>query len=76
MRTYYFNMKDGATSSDRVGLRFPTAAAAIEHGNRLARRLRGDPWIDDPALYISVVDESGREVHREQVYKGLIRQKA
>jgi len=70
MRTYYFEMKDGPLWWERVGVRFPTAAAAIEHGKQLARRLRGDPRIDDPNLYISVVDESGTELHREQVYKG------
>jgi len=76
MHTYYFHMKDGASARDRVGVRFPTAAAAIEHGKQLARRLRGDPRIDDPNLYISVIDDSGTEVHREQVYKGLDRQRA
>jgi hypothetical protein len=75
MRTYFFDMKDGASARDRVGLRFPTTAAAIEHGKQLARRLRGDPWIEDLGLYVSVVDESGTEVHREQVYKGLDRQR-
>jgi hypothetical protein len=70
MRTYYFDMIDGATARDRVGMRFPTTAAAIEHGKQLAQRLRGDPRIDDPNLYIRVIDESGAEVHCEPVYKG------
>ena len=52
MRLYYFDMKDGAIARDTVGLRFATTAAAIEHGKHLARRLRGDPRIDDPDLYI------------------------
>ena len=56
----YFDMKDGASAKDRVGLRFQTSAAAIEHGKHLARRLRGDPWIDDPDLYISIVDDAGQ----------------
>ena len=72
MRLYYFDMKDGATARDTVGLRFATSAAAIEHGKHLARRLRGDPRIDDPDLYIRVIDESGAEVHRELVYKGKV----
>jgi len=76
MGTFYFDAKDGASAKDRVGRRFQTTAAAIEHGKQLARRLRGDPWIDDLGLYISVVDESGAEVHREQVYKGQDRQGA
>jgi len=72
MRSYYFDMKDGAITRDPMGSRFPTAAAAIEHGKQLARRLRGDPWVDDPDLYIRVIDESGAEIHREQVYKGAV----
>jgi hypothetical protein len=75
MRTYYFDTKDGVPLRDRVGLRFPTVDSAIEHGKKLARRLRGDPRISDVGLYVSVVDESGAEVHREQVYKGPDRQR-
>ena len=70
MRLYYFDMKDGATARDTVGLRFATSAAAID--KHLARRLRGDPRIDDPDLYIRVIDESGAEVRRELVYKGKV----
>ena len=33
--------------------------------------LRDDARLGDPGLAISVIDESGAEVHREQVYKGL-----
>jgi hypothetical protein len=72
MRLYYFDMKDGAIVRDTVGLRFATTAAAIEHGKNLARQPRGDPRIDDPNLYIRVIDESGAEVHRELVYKGKV----
>ena len=69
---YYFDMKDGATAKDTGACGLPLAAAAIEHGKHLARRLRGDPRIDDPDLYIRVIDESGAEVHRELVYKGKV----
>ena len=71
MRTYYFDKKDGVPSRDRAGLQLPNVAAAIEHGRQLARRLRGDPGTGDLGLYISIVDESGTEVHREQVNKDL-----
>jgi len=74
MRTYYFDMKDGVPTRDRAGLQFPSVAAAIEHGKKLARQLRGDPRINEPNLYISVVDESGREVHREWIYEGAARE--
>ena len=68
MRTYYFDMRDGIPSRDKRGIEFPTAAGAIEHSKKLARLLRSDPRIKDRALSISVVDEAGTEVHREQVY--------
>ena len=73
MRTYYFDMKDGVPTRDRAGLQFPNDAAAIEHGKQLAEQLRGDPRIK-PEFYISVVDESGREIHRERIYKGAARE--
>ncbi len=71
MRTYYFDIKGGVTTRDREGLQFLAAAAAIEHSKQLARRLRDDPRLRDPDLLISVIDEFGSEVHREQVYKSL-----
>jgi hypothetical protein len=76
MPNYYFDMKDGATVRDRAGLPFPTAAAAIEHSKDLARRLRDDPRLNEPALSIRVVDESGAEIHREQVYKEMANPKS
>lgn len=69
MRNYRFDMNDGATLRNRVEEWFPTNSAAIEHGKQLARRFRGDPRIDDPNLYIRVIDESGAEVLREQILK-------
>jgi hypothetical protein len=68
MRTYYFDMKDGVPTRDRKGLEFPNATGAIEHSKELARLLRNDTRLKDPALAIVVVDESGAEVHRERVY--------
>ncbi len=41
----------------------------------VAGQLRGDPRVEDFALYIRVVDESGAEIHREHVCKGMDRQK-
>jgi hypothetical protein len=68
MRTYYFDMKDGVPTRDRKGIEFSSAAGAIAHSKELAQRLRNEPRLIDPALVIVVVDESGAEVHREQVY--------
>lgn len=71
MRTFYFDMKDGVPIRDRAGLEFPTAAAAIEHSKDLARRFSHEHPLEDRDLSIVVVDESGREVHREQVYPNV-----
>jgi hypothetical protein len=66
----YFDLKDGATVRHRTGLEFPTTQGAIEHSKELVRRLRGDPRLpNDPGLFISVIDESGAEIHQEKVYK-------
>lgn len=68
MRTFYFDVKDGIPVRDRKGLQFPSADAAIEHSKELARRLRADARLSNSALAVLVVDESGTEIHREQVY--------
>ena len=68
MRTYYFDMKDGIPTRDRKGIEFSSAAGAIAHSKELAQRLRNEPRLIDPALAIVVVDETGAEVHCEQVY--------
>ena len=70
MRTYYFDMRGGIPTRDRTGLEFDTIRGAIEHSKDLARRLRGDPRIEDRALSIAVIDESGAELHREPVHPG------
>jgi hypothetical protein len=55
------------TVRDTRGLEFPTAGGAIEHCKELGRRLRGAPRLgNDPTLSISVIDESGAEIHRER----------
>jgi hypothetical protein len=61
-------MKDGIPTRDRKGIQFPSTGGAIAHSRELAQRLRDEPRLVDPALAIVVVDESGAEVHREQVY--------
>jgi hypothetical protein len=70
MRTYFFDMKGGVPSRDRTGLEFSTSAGAIEHSKQLSSRLRHEPRLRDRALTIVVIDESGAEVHREQVHPG------
>jgi hypothetical protein len=61
-------MKDGVPVKDRVGLQFATAAGAIEHSKELARRFSHEHPLRDRDLAIAVIDESGSEVHWEQVY--------
>lgn len=68
MRIYYFDMKDGIPTRDRKGIEFPSTAAAIAHSKELARRLREEPRLKDPALAIVVIDESGAEIYREPVH--------
>ncbi|HZV06048.1 MAG TPA: hypothetical protein VE999_13300 [Gemmataceae bacterium] len=67
-RTYYFDMKDGGAIRDQTGLQFQTVGGAIEHSRDLARRLRNDPRVTDRSLSIVVLDQDGREVHREPVH--------
>ena len=68
MRTYYFDTQDGLPIRDTKGLEFATTGGAIEHSKELARRLRRDPRAAARSLSIIVLDESGAEVHREQVF--------
>ena len=68
MRTYYFDKRDGVPVRDNAGQQFATPSAAIEHSKQLAKELRSKQIVGDSDLYIVVVDETGREVHREQVY--------
>jgi hypothetical protein len=68
MRTYYFDIKEGASTRGKTGLEFATTSGAIEHSKELARRLRRDPRITDRSLSIVVIDESGEAVHRERVH--------
>jgi hypothetical protein len=65
MRTFYFDMKDGVPIRDRIGLQFPTTAAAIERSKELARRFGHEQPHKDRDLSIVVIDKSGSEIHRE-----------
>nr|WP_300257103.1 hypothetical protein [Bradyrhizobium sp.] len=68
MQTYYFDLKDGVPTRDRRGLQFSSPADAIAHSKDLAQRLRAERRVQDRRLTISVLDQSGTEVHREPVY--------
>jgi hypothetical protein len=65
MRTYYLDGR--RTVRDKQGSEFSTPLKAIEHSKELAKRIRHErPKILDD-LYITVIDESGTEIHREPV---------
>jgi hypothetical protein len=68
LQTFYFDMKDGVTIRDRFGKRFALNAEAIDHSKRLAARFRNESGHDEPDLSIFVLDETGREIHREPVH--------
>jgi hypothetical protein len=69
MQTFFFDMKDGVPLRDRVGIAFDTNVEAIAHCGVLAQHFRDDSLRDDQDLEISVVNESGREIHREFVHR-------
>ncbi|TGN89001.1 hypothetical protein EOW77_0009190 [Bradyrhizobium yuanmingense] len=71
MHLYYFDMKDGVPVRDRAGLELVSDGAAIAHSKRLADKVRTEMPVGNPDLRIVVIDENGREVHREQVYPNL-----
>ncbi len=70
MRTYYFDLADGVPVRDSKGLQLTSHSAAIDHSKELAKEIRVQNPVGDSALYIAVLDESGREIHRELVYSG------
>jgi hypothetical protein len=69
MQKFFFDMKDGVPFRDRVGVRFKTNAEAIGHCKQLAKHFRDGSLRDDQDLEISVVNASGREIHREFVHR-------
>lgn len=71
MTTFYFDMKDGVPVRDRIGKQFRFNSEAIDYSKVLAESFRNDPDAE-PDLVVVVVDESGREVHREPVYPKVL----
>jgi hypothetical protein len=71
VQTFYFDMKDGVPVRDRIGKRFRLNSEAINYSKTLAESFRSDPHAE-PDLMVIVVDESGREVHREPVYPTVL----
>ena len=69
MRKFFFDMKDGVPMRDRVGLEFNTNAEAIKHCKEIAQGFRDKSLRDDQDLEILVVNDGGREIHREFVHR-------
>jgi hypothetical protein len=69
MQTFFFDMKDGVPLRDRAGIEFRTNAEAIVHCKELAQHIRDGSLRDDHDLEISVVNSTGREIHREFVHR-------
>jgi hypothetical protein len=72
MQKFFFDMKDGVPLRDRIGIDFKSNAEAIDHCKELAQHFRDDSLRDDQDLAISVVNASGREIHREYVHREYI----
>lgn len=54
---------------DRIGIDFNTNAEAISHCGVIAQEFRNNSLRDDQNLEISVVNDLGREIHREFVHR-------
>lgn len=69
MQKFFFDMIDGVPFRDRIGIEFKTNADAIAHCGVMARSFFDESFNDDQDLEISVVNASGREIHREFVHR-------
>lgn len=67
MTKFFFDMKDGVPRRDQIGIEFPSNVEAIEHSKVMAKHFRDGSLSNDKELEIAVVNEYGREVHRETV---------
>jgi hypothetical protein len=65
---FYFDVKVGVSDLARFEAWFPSDNEAIQHSRELAARLRQRHFNNQPGLMISVLEKSGREIHREDVY--------
>jgi len=71
MQKFFFDMIDGVPNRDRVGIEFNANADAIKHCKAMAQDFRDNSLRDDQDLEILVVNEGGREIHREFVHREL-----
>ena len=69
MQKFFFDMMDGVPFRDRVGIEFETNADAIAHCSVIVEHFYRESLTDDHELEISVVNASGREIHRQYVHR-------
>ena len=67
-RKFYFDFKDGVTQRDSHGSSFKLVSEAILYSKTLAHEERMKNPTGHRDLIVSVVNESGAEVHTELVY--------
>jgi hypothetical protein len=66
-KTFYFYVSDGVSTRARFEVPFGSDDEAIQHSQHLAGRLRLIRTRIEPGVVISVLNQSGREIHRELV---------
>ncbi|WP_404562413.1 hypothetical protein [Bradyrhizobium elkanii] len=49
-------------------MKFASAAAAITHSKQMASKIRRENPSGDVDRHVVVIDESGKEIHREAIY--------
>ena len=69
MQTFFFDMIDGVSLRDRTGVAFDSHVEAVAHSRVIAKHFRDESLRNDQDLEISVVNASGREIHREFVHR-------
>jgi hypothetical protein len=69
MPTYYFDTQDGVPVRDRTGQILATTGVVIEHSKQLAPAMPNERQAANEDLHVMVLDESGRKVHREPIYR-------
>jgi hypothetical protein len=64
---YFFDVKDGVTVRDHIGISFRLNSEAIQHSKTMAEAMRAKGPIKEADLRIAVVDDFGHEIHVEMV---------
>lgn len=67
-RHFYFDLRDGITKRDKMGVQFSNVTEAIEHSKSLAKSERMQRPSGHKDLVVSVIDDAGVRVHSELVY--------